>query len=97
MLFIVYPYIDIIRNRMEVLLAMMRIGLVIVGFLYLRSNLDTDTSEAALFWLGIGSIGIAFLYQAVEIGKHIWSIAQGSAIHKYKVKVLLLSFFTIKS
>lgn len=73
---IVYPYVDIIRNRMEVLLAMTRTGLVVVGFLYLRSDLDTDTSEAALFWLGIGSIGVAFLYQAVEIGGHIWTIAK---------------------
>jgi hypothetical protein len=61
---------------MEVLLAMTRTGLVVVGFLYLRSDLDTDTSEAALFWLGIGSIGVAFLYQAVEIGGHIWTIAK---------------------
>lgn len=70
-----YPYLDMVRNRMEVLLSGLRIGLVIVSFLYFRGDLGVDTSEVALFWLGISSIIIAFLYQFVEVGKHIWSIA----------------------
>jgi hypothetical protein len=44
--------------------------------MYLRGNIGIDAAELSLFWLGIGSIACAFLYQAVEIGVHIWSIAQ---------------------
>jgi hypothetical protein len=44
--------------------------------MYLRGNIGIDAAELTLFWLGIGSIACAFLYQAVEIGVHIWSIAQ---------------------
>jgi len=70
-----YPYRDLVRNRMEVLLAITRICLVAIGFMYLNDDMGIDESEAALFWLAIGSIAVAFLYQASEIGAHIWSIA----------------------
>ena len=81
-----FPYLDIVRNRVEVLLALMRVGLVVVGYLYLRGDIGIDDSELSMFWLGIGSIAIALLYQAVEVGLHIWSIARRQG-HTDDVKV----------
>ena len=88
-----YPYLDLVRNRVEVLLAMMRVGLVVVGYLYLRGNIGIDDSELSMFWLGISSIAIAFLYQAVEVGLHIWSIARRHEHTKNDQKVCIFPMF----
>jgi len=72
----IYPYRDVVRNRIEVLLGMTRVGLVVIGFMFLNGDMGIHESEVALFWLGIASIAVAFLYQAVEVGAHIWSICR---------------------
>ena len=73
------PYIDVVRNRMEVLLAMARVGMIAVGFGYLNGDLPIVDAERVLFWLAIASILLAFFYQTVEIAAQFWGIARQKA------------------
>jgi len=70
------PYVDVVRNRMEVLLAMSRVGIIGVGFGFLHGDLLVDDAEEVLFWLAIAGILLAFTYQAVEITALFWGIAR---------------------
>ena len=84
-----YPFLDIVRNRMEVFLSLTRVSLVALGFQYfyflenqnLTPVLGIDYSELIMFGITIGSIAVAFLYQMVEVGLHIRSVVKKSGNH----------------